>query len=192
MRKNNPPPSQLISRERLPKPVHEYWNTSVYHRHSLCRVSVFIMSDSPQVLPTQLAVTQSINHSSGLLLLTAAIRHLSIFLSDNSDGSSAAHSVSTVSPIPLKELINFKLENDFNLDYCALQTSDLLKIAPQPSRGTVGRAALPHTHDRKSGSGAGDCVIIKVLLLVMRVLRNRSSGLVQLQQHLVLLCFILQ
>ena len=49
MRKNNPPPSQLISRERLPKLVHEYWNTSVYHRHSLCRVSGFIMSDSPQV-----------------------------------------------------------------------------------------------------------------------------------------------
>ena len=34
----------------------------------------------------------------------------------------------------------------------------------------------PHTHDRKSGSGAGDCVIIKVPLLVRRVLRNCSSS----------------
>ncbi|ROJ25430.1 Glutamate receptor 4 [Anabarilius grahami] len=40
----------------------------------------------------------------------------------------------------------------------------------------INRAALPHTHDRKSGSGAGDCGIIKVPLLVRRVLRNRSSS----------------
>lgn len=56
---------------------------------------------------TQLAVTQSINHSSGLLPLTAVIRHLSILVLDNSDGSSA-HTVRTVSDGSLSGLSPLK------------------------------------------------------------------------------------
>jgi len=36
----------------------------------------------------------------------------------------------------------------------------------------INRAVLPHTHDRKSGSGAGDCGIIKIPLLAACVAQS--------------------
>jgi len=64
-----------------------------------------------------------------------------------------------------------------DLSYCSVQQcnaqSNVITFSTHSNvSNMINRAVLPHTHDRKSGSSAGDCGIIKVPLLAACVVQS--------------------